>query len=361
MRPLEEIFRRYGPLYIDRYGTSMPRSHLRVLQNLIRCGDGTIGSNLFGCPTCGLSHMRPCRCGDRHCPNCQHEKAGEWLQRQMERLLPCPYFLVTFTVPEQLRRWLRSHQRIGYDALFKAAAGALKQLARDQRFVGAHQIGFFGVLHTSGRALQYHPHIHFVVPGGGLSRDRSRWKASRKDLFVHVRPLAKIYRAKFRHIIRRAGLGRDIDPAVWEKPFNVNSQAVGTGKATLKYLARYVFRVAITNKRILSIKDGQVTFTYEDSRTRRMRKMSLDAGEFIRRFLQHVLPKGFMKIRYFGFLSHKAGTTLTEIRNMICLLFEVIQNIVEPPERPVTTGFPCPRCGKPLKWIAFLPAKGPPG
>jgi hypothetical protein len=361
MRPLEEIFRRYGPDYIDRYGTRIPRSHLRVLENLIRCGDGTLGSNLFGCRTCGLSHLKPCRCGDRHCPNCQHRKAGEWLESQMEKLLPCPYFLITFTVPEQLRGWLKRHQRTGYDALFRAAAGALKKLARDRRFVGADQIGFFGVLHTWGRALQYHPHIHFVVPGGGLSRDRSQWLASRQDLFVHIRPLAMIYRAKFRDAIERAGLGEEINPVVWQKPFNVNSQAVGSGTSTLKYLAAYVFRVATSNKRILAIKDGQVTFTYKDSRSRRIQKMTLAAGEFIRRFLQHVLPKGFMKIRYFGFLSHNAPTTLADIRNMICLLYEVIRTIMPATDTPITTAFPCPRCGKPLKWIAFLPAKGPPG
>jgi hypothetical protein len=361
MTPLEQIFREHGPEYIELYGTRMPRSHLRVLHSLIRCGDSSLGSNLFSCQRCGLSHLRPCRCGDRHCPNCQHQKASEWLDRQTKDLLPCRYFLITFTVPEELRGWLKKHQRLAYDALFSASAGALKRLARDSRFVGADQTGFFGVLHTWGRALQYHPHIHFVVPGGGLSRDRSRWHSSRKDLFVHVRPLARIYRAKFPDAMKRAGLMQDIDPVVWQKPFNVNSQAVGGGKATLKYLAAYVFRVAISNSRILHIKDGQVTFTYEDSRTHRMHKMSLAAGEFIRRFLQHVLPKGFMKIRYFGFLSPNAATPLSEIRKMISLLYEVIQTVLPTPDPPIQSPFLCPRCGKPFTWIGFIPAKGPPG
>ena len=253
------------------------------------------------------------------------------------------------------------HQRTGYDALFKAAAGALKKLARDRRFLGADHIGGIALLHTWGRTLQYHPHIHFVVPGGGLSQDRSRWRPSRRDLFIHVRPLAKIYRAKFRDLIKRAGLVDDIDPAVWQRAFNVNSQAVGSGRATLKYLAAYVFRVAISNKRILRIKDGQVTFAYRDSRSQRTKKITLAAGEFIRRFLQHVLPKGFMKIRYFGFLSHNAPTTLTHLRRLISVLYEVVQAILPNTHPPTHSAFPCPRCGAPLKWIALLPHKGPPG
>ena len=157
------------------------------------------------------------------------------------------------------------------------------------------------------------------------------------------------------------GLAEGIDPVVWQKPWNVNSQAVGSGRATLKYLAAYVFRVATSNNRVLRLKDGQVTFTYRDSRTDRMRKMTLGAGEFIRRFLQHVLPKGFMKIRYYGFLCHNAATTLDEIRKMISIIYEVIQVILPTADPPSRSGFLCPSCGKPLKWIGFVPAKGPPG
>ena len=272
----------------------------------------------------------------------------------MRKLLPCPYFLVTFTVPEELRLFIRGHQKQAYAAMFDAGSGALKKLLKDKRFTGADQSGFFGVLHTWGRILQYHPHIHFVVPGGGLSKDRSRWMASKPDFLVHVKALSIIYKAKFRDAVRQAGLLDRIDPGVWRKDWVVNSQAVGSGKWTLRYLSRYVFRVAISNSRIISYDNHQVTFKYRKVKSRRSRRMSLDAMEFIRRFLQHALPTGFMKIRHYGFLSPNAATPIQKIRELICVLYELVKKFVEPLKPPEPPKFKCPNCGNTLVWRMFI-------
>ncbi len=184
-------------------------------------------------------------------------------------------------------------------ALFEASSAAIKTLAADPKYVGTTQCGFFGVLHTWGRTLDYHPHVHYVVPGGGISEDGSQWLPSRADFFVPVRALSILFRAKFRDALERAGLLSEVDPAVWRQDWVVHSKAVGDGRASLKYLAPYVFRVAISDRRIVACEDGQVTFSYRRSGSNRWRKMTVDAFEFIRRFLQHVLPSGFQKVRHY--------------------------------------------------------------
>jgi len=361
MSAIQAIFQRYGEEYLERYGQAMPSSHKKVIRAIRNCRSGDFGAHLYRCEGCGLVHVAPCSCGNRHCPTCQHDKASHWLYKQMKNLLPCPYFMVTFTVPEGLRDFIRSHQKVAYAALFDAASGALRKLARDKRFVGADQIGFFGVLHTWGRQLTYHPHIHFIVPGGGLSKDRKQWLCSKPDFFIRVEPLSRVYRAKFREAMQNAGLLHEIDPGLWRKDWVVNSQAVGDGQASLKYLTPYVFRVAISNSRIVDDDHHQVTFRYRKSHSARWRKMSLDAMEFIRRFLQHVLPIGFMKIRHYGFLSANAKVPIQRIKEMICVLFEFVKELVDPPAMPPRREWHCGMCGKPLLRIMFIPAFVPTG
>ena len=186
----------------------------------------------------------------------------------------------------------RSHQRVVYSALFEASSEALRTLAADPRFVGTDRLGFFGVLHTWGRTLEYHPHVHYVVPGGGVSAEGDRWMPSRAHFFVPVQALSVIFRAKFRELLEKAGLLEEVDPKVWSRAWVVHSQAAGDGRASMKYLAPYVFRVAIGDHRIVSCEDGQVTFTYRKVGSRRPRRMTLPASEFLRRYLQHVLPRG---------------------------------------------------------------------
>jgi len=355
MSAIQEIFQQYGEQYLERYGHAMPAVHRKVMSAIDGCRSGSFGSLHYACSSCLLDHMLPCSCGNRHCPTCQNHKASLWLDKQMKKLLPCPYFMITFTVPEQLRRFIRSNQEIAYGAMFDAAVGSIKKLAKDPRFVGADQVGFFGVLHTWGRTLNYHPHIHFIVPAGGLSEDRKRWLSSKPDFFIRVELLSVIFRAKFRDAMKEAGLFEEIDPVVWSMPWVVNSQAVGDGRTSIKYLTPYVFRVAISNSRIVSSGNGEVTFKYRKSGSNRWRRMTVDAMEFIRRFLQHVLPVGFMKIRHYGFLSGSAKTSLAKVRELICVLHEIVSGVViEGIDKPkVRRGLKCTSCGSELSWVRF--------
>ena len=204
-----------------------------------------------------------------------------------------------------------------YAALFKASSEALRALAADPKFIGTDRMGFFGVLHTWGRTLDYHPHVHFIVPGGGLSADGSRWLPSRIDFLVPVKALSIVFRTKFRDILKREGLLSLADPAVCGRDWVVHARAAGDGQASLRYLAPYVFRVAIGDHRIVSSDGGRVTFTYRRVGSNRLRKMTLDALEFIRRFLQHVLPTGLQKVRHFGFLSPNSGTAFEVVRWLV--------------------------------------------
>jgi hypothetical protein len=356
MNTIQEIFRRYAPEYLNLYRDHLPRNHRKTIQAIIDCRSGSLGTSFYKCAACGKLHAAQRSCGNRHCPTCQHEKAIHWLNLRLEQLLPCPYFLLTFTVPEPLRACMRSHPRLAYDAMFAAASKTLKKLAADPRFIGAAHIGFFGVLHTWGRQLQYHPHLHFVVPGGGLSKDRSRWMASKAHFFVHVKAASRMFRRLLKKAFRSAGLLQQVNPIVWSAEFNVNCQAVGSGACSLKYLAPYVFRVAISNSRILSSENHQVTFGYRKPKSRRLRTTTVDALEFIRRFLQHVLPTGFVKIRHYGFLSKSCSVSIPAIRSMISQLPEIMlpQPAAEP--QPLARRSPiCRFCGSSLTFILFVP------
>jgi hypothetical protein len=316
---------------------------------------------LYQCTSCGHTHFMGRSCGNRHCPSCQHDKTRTWLETQTDRLLPCPYFLLTFTVPAALRAWIRSHQRFAYAALFEASSEAIKTLAADPRHVGAAQCGFFGVLHTWGRTLEYHPHVHYVVPGGGLNVDRTQWRAARAHFFVPVRALSILFRAKFRDALKRAGMATHVDPKVWRQDWVVHSQAVGDGRASLKYLAPYVFRVAISDRRIVACDQEQVTFSYRRSGSNRWRRMTLDGTEFIRRFLQHTLPTGFQKVRHYGFLSPNSRHSLDLVRWLIVLSLRVpfVLRGHVPVEAEVAPSVRCALCHGAMSVLAFLPRPTP--
>jgi len=359
MPTVADVVRRYGPEYLKRFDPSIPPQHRKVLDILTACRTGELGTVVFACSTCEHRHKIGRSCGNRHCPTCQQDKARAWHDKQKARLLACPYFLLTFTVPAQLRRFIRSHQRLGYDTLFDASSDAIKLLAADPKFLGTSRAGFFGHLHTWGRTLEYHPHIHYVVPGGGLSEDGSQWLPSRADFFVPVKALSKIFRAKFRDAIKQAGLLEQIDPAVWNVDWVVHSQPAGDGHATVNYLTPYVFRVAISDHRIRSLDDGQVTFSYRKTGSRRWRNMTLQAHEFLRRFLQHVLPHGFQKIRYYGFASSNAKHSFEAIRWLVSLHAATPFVLQAEPSQPTTPPpLLCHHCGGHLNLLGFAPFTG---
>jgi Putative transposase/Transposase zinc-binding domain len=357
MPTVADVLRRYGADYLQRFGAGMPAEHKKVLQAISACRTGELGTVLYVCQSCGRTHAMGRSCGNRHCPTCQQDKTKAWLESQTARLLPCPYFLLTFTVPAGLRDVVRRHQRVGYAALFDASSAAIKELATNPKHVGSPRCGFFGVLHTWGRTLEYHPHVHYVVPGGGLSADGTQWLPSRADFFLPVKALSVLFRAKFRAALERADLLAEVDPAVWRQDWVVHSQAVGDGRASLKYLAPYVFRVAISDRRIVSCDDGKVTFSYRKSGSNRWRKMTVEADEFIRRFLQHVLPRGFPKVRHYGFLSPNSGLSIEAVRWLVTLFYGLVYVLVSriPHEELVGPRIRCSACGGPLRVAAVLP------
>lgn len=353
MSAIKEIFDTYGPEYLDHYGATMPAQHKKVIEAISNCRTSACGVVLYQCEQCGEPHLVYRSCGNRHCPNCQHHKSQKWLEKQSRRQLPGHHFMITFTVPHTLRRFLRSNQRVAYAAMFKASSEAIKKLAADEKYVGGELPGFFGVLHTWGRQLHYHPHIHYVVPGGAISTQKLKWQPSRIDFFVPIRALAKIFRAKFRDEMDRAGLLSAIPPELWQTDWNVNCQPVGACEHSLRYLAPYVFKVAISDRRIVKVENRTVFFRYKKPHSQRWRTIALEVMEFIRRFLQHVLPAGFMKIRYYGFMNPNSSVSVDEIKTLIELAsgFTLATPEVEIKPMPVMT---CALCGATLRYRYML-------
>jgi hypothetical protein len=266
MTTINEIFRMYSPQYIDRFSDRMPKPHFKVIKAINHCRTSDCGTAVYACQGCGQIHALFCSCGNRHCPSCQYQKGRIWLQKHLDRQLPGHHFMFTFTVPQELRDFIRSHQKIGYAAMFAASSKTLKAFAEDDKWAGGDLPGFFGVLHTWGRQLPYHPHIHYIMPGGALSRKDGKWHPTQKAYFAPVHALSKVYKAKFADEMKNAGLYETIDPAVWQKPFIVNSQAVASSQHSLSYLAPYVFKVAISNQRIIKVENDRVFFRYKKPR-----------------------------------------------------------------------------------------------
>ncbi|WP_052507113.1 IS91 family transposase [Desulfonatronovibrio magnus] len=316
MSKIKGIFEGFGPEYITTF-PNLPRNHRKVIQSIIDCRSGRLGKTIYQCQDCGQVQVISQSCGNRHCPVCQYHKSQQWLQKQLERMLSGQYFMITFTIPEQLRSFIRCHQDKGYSAMFTASSQSLKRLAGDPKYIGAQLIGFTGILHTWGRQLNYHPHIHYLVPGGRLSADRKTWMASNNGFFVPVKALSKIYKALFKEQMSKAELLTEINPDAWTIDWNVNSQAVGDGRTALKYLAPYVFRVAIGKSRIVNVQNRTVTFTCKQHGSNRIRTMVLNVLEFMRRFLQHVLPSGFMKVRHYGFMNASCKIKISDIQALI--------------------------------------------
>jgi hypothetical protein len=352
MNSIQQLFRNHGSAYLERFSGTMPNNHKKVIRAIVNCGTGAYGQHAFACDGCGDSHYADSSCGNRHCPTCQAGKSDEWLNKQLEKALPVNYFMVTVTVPSELRELIRSNQKVAYAALFKAGSGAIKKLAKDERHIGCHTTGLTGILHTWTRQLEYHPHVHFIVPGGGLSKDGTEWKAAANAYYIPGRPLSKIYRAKFMALLKKEGLVAP--PCVWKPDWVVDVLHIGDGKKALMYLANYVFRVAIAPSRILKVTDTHVSFKYKPSGSKVWKKMSLKIFEFMRRYLQHVLPHGFMKVRHFGFLASNPKVSLARIRELICALYEILIELL-PKKKPHRAHWKCKTCGGIIRWREIIP------
>ena len=279
--------------------------------------------------------------------------------------------MLTFTLPAALNEIIRSNQSLFYNLLFRVSAAATQHLAKDARFVGG-QIGMVGILHTWGRNLSYHPHIHYLVPAGGLAADAQTWLPARKDFLLPVKALSKIFRGKFRQAFQKTALFTQVPAKVWQQEWVVHCKPVGNGRIALKYLAPYVFRVAISNRRLVKLEDDQVTFRYRATDTGQPKLCTLSVEEFIRRFLQHVLPKGFVKVRYFGFFAPGCRNRLAALRQQLEKAcpdgLDEPDSTTEPVDATAEPKLRCPSCGQPMllqrtiqpSGVFYHPVRAPP-
>jgi hypothetical protein len=364
---VHQWLRTLAPAYRQRFGSAMPLRHRQVLKKILSCRTPALGGQLFACPDGHGFHYRYHSCNDRHCPQCGQTDADAWLQRQRGRLLlPTPYFLVTFTVPEALRRFLRTHAQIGLDLLFASSAQALQDLAANPRRLGA-QLGLLGVLHTWSRTLIYHPHIHYLVPGGGLSPDGRRWVPARHQFLLHHRALGDHTRTLFQRRLRQEQpeLYTQVPAQVWKQHWNVGCQAAGSGENALRYLARYVFKTATTNRKLELLPEGRMRWHYRESKTGRPASLQLDRLEFMSRFLQHILPRGYARVRTFGWLHPAAKVRGNRVRALLGQrprLTHAEEQTWNPPTDPdlppvaapaLTAAGPplCPHCQQPMRLV----------
>jgi len=354
---LGDIFRRYGDAYRQKYSAGLLPSHGQAMRAIERCRTPVLGGQVYACTSCGELHFSYHSCRNRHCPKCQHAQTEAWLVGQRELLLPVAYYLLTFTLPAELRKVARENQKLIYGLLFRASAQAAQKLARDARFVGG-QIGLIGALHTWTRDLAYHPHVHYLAPGGGMSGDRQAWLPARRNFFLPVKALSRLFRATFQRALRDTPLYAQIPAKVWRQAWVVHCKAVGNGQATLKYLAPYIHRVAISNRRLIAFDDrgsmeaSQVTFQYRTSDTGQLKTRTLSAERFMQRFLQHVLPRGFVKVRYYGFFGAGVRERLVFLQQLLGPAGEIdpcTQTAVAPVQDIL-----CPKCGKPMRLLGAL-------
>ena len=366
-----------GRSYLERFASSIPARLREVLENILRCRTPALGGQLFSCSQCGEFHYQYHSCNDRHCPRCGQANAQAWLARQRQRLLlPVSYFLVTFTVPEALRPWIRSHLREGLDTLFGASARSLQDLAANPKRLGA-PLGMLGVLHTWSRTLIFHPHIHFLVPGGGLSLDGRSWMAAKDNYLLAVKALGAHFRTAFKESLldEHPDLLPQIPAKVWKQRWVVHSQAAGSGENVLRYLSRYIFKTATANRTVQVLASGKVRWPHRDSKTAEFRFIDLPADQLISRFLQHVLPRGYCRVRLFGWLHPAAKLRANRVRALLKqrpILSPAEQRAWQPPPpeeepsveeqtTPASTAPLCPRCQKVMSLVArWEPGQPPP-
>lgn len=317
MLEVAQIVRLHGESYLRQYGSSLSSAQKRALRDISACRTPLLGGHVYECGHCQEKIFSYHSCRNRSCPKCHQAQTQRWIDKQRGRLPACSYFLVTFTLPAQLRLLARTHPKKIYSLLMKAAADALQKLAADPRYLGA-RLGALAVLHTWTRAMLFHPHVHMLVTAGGLASDGQTWVETKYSKFLLPDPaLSIIFRAKFCHGLKKAGLLSHAPVSVWKKNWVVHSQHAGRGEKVLDYLGRYVFRIAISNSRIESIDNGTVRFRYRDNRSQQIRRVTLPGVEFIGRFLQHVPPKGAAKVRHYGIFSPSSKSKLARARQLL--------------------------------------------
>ena len=373
--PLEvaDLVRAAGNSFIERSRKWISWKHVKVLLAIARCRTAALGGNIDECTRCGHRAISYNSCRNRHCPKCQAGARERWLEKRRRELLPTPYVHVVFTLPRPLASLVLQNKKLIYDLLFRTSAETLLEVARDPKHLGA-EIGFFSVLHTWSQKLELHPHVHCVVPAGGPSADHTRWIKPRYDFFLPVRVLSRVFRGKFCAALKRAFhdgrlnfhgdlkiLAQPETFAAWMRSLFRKDWVVyakppfGGPEYVLRYLGRYTHRVAISNHRLVSFADGKVTFRWRDSAHHNEQKLlTLALDEFLRRFLLHLLPQGFVRIRNFGFLANRRRATTLPL----CLqLLDSAPDTTPAISRDVLSDlWTCPKCAGPMVVIERLTA-----
>ena len=365
-----DIFRAYGKDYLKNH--TVPYSHKKVMHHITVCRTAELGGHIEQCDRCGFQRNAYNSCRDRHCPKCQSLVKEKWLNDRKAELLPCGYFHLVFTLPHELNPIILCNKTVALAILFAAVSETLQAFARDPQWRLEGQLGFMAVLHTWSQTLMDHFHLHCIVPGGALSADKTRWAPARDSYLFRVESLAKEFRKRYLQKLEKAFLhGKLIFPGntqIYGCPRRFKTLLQSLSRTTwivyakrpfagpeqvLEYLGRYTHRVAISNNRIVSMENGKVTFTYKDRKcNNEVKNMTLDVHEFIRRFLLHVLPEGFMKIRYFGFLANtNKKTCIPLLRNLIDPTAQCPESVAETLQEMMLrlTGDDiscCPQCQK---------------
>lgn len=356
---LADLLRRHWPEYVRHIGGAgkVPAPHWRAVEAVLSCGTPRLGGHVHACTDCKTERFVYHSCNHRACPRCGGRDQQLWAARQQARRLPVPYFMVTFTVPEQLRPFFRRYDRIAYKLLFAAAPGAIKDLFADPKHFGG-QAGFTAVLHTWTRQMQFHPHLHLLVPAAALAEDGcGALRAKHPDFLLPHAPLARRYRERFLSGLREKhpALYADLAPRIRGVDWNVNLQAAGRGKKAIRYLAAYVNKSAFSESRLDGYDgQGRIRLRWRDSKDGKSKTIALEPREFIRRWLQHVLPKGLTRLRHYGYLSAAAVKAYRRLRFML----GGAQFAVELPE---TEPMRCPCCDGFMERLRKIqPARGPP-
>ena len=359
MIELAAVVRKHGPEYLKKFGDRMPHNHQRALTAIADCRTEAMGGHLKECDQqCGHSEYHYHSCKNGSCPKCHGADTKKWLEKREAELLPVPYLHLVFTLPAALREVVRANQKTLYAVLFQAAIAALTKLGMDRKFLGG-QMGMVAVLHTWTRAKEYHLHLHLLVPGGALDKN-GVWRPARKKYLVPVKALSPIFRAMFMKQARKALPKEVFPPEAWNHEWVVFSRPTfKKTKKVLSYLARYVHRVAIANNSIIGMDNGTVTFKYQNATTREWKTIRLTSMEFLRRILQHVLPIGFHKVRYFGFLH---PTNKVALKRLQLLLLERDHKRTAELEREVAaqtdTVETCPCCKEGIMvMVSWLPRR----
>ena len=346
---LATLTRHYLPRYKARYSSSTTNDQWSALNAILGCRTEQYGDMLLSCHRCKQHHKRYLSCGHRSCNQCQHHCTTQWLDRQKAKLLPVNYFMVTFTLPAQLRPLAKTKPKRLYALLFQYAVSTLKDFGLNEKGLTA-ELAMTAVLHTHTRRLDYHPHVQVIVPGGGVNKARNEWRTVKGQYLFNGRKLAAVFRGRLLAAIEDAGLSSPLTPKQWV----VHCQHVGRGLPALKYLSRYLYRGVISNKNIVSDDGTRVTFQYKDSATGKMMTRTLRGEDFIALVLQHTLPKGFRRARDYGFLHGNA-------KRLLRIVQWALQVFIPMPAQRQRPKFICTRCQSPMRIINLQPRRCAPG